>query len=163
MDGLIGNTPLVELKKISLHAVGEGRVPVRIWAKVEKFNVGGSVKDRVALSMVNDAEERGALLPGGTILEATSGNTGIGLALVGARRGYHVTLVMPRSVSVERRKLLKAYGAELILVDGSTAAAVKKAQEIHTDHPEYFYASQLSRSRDSMLIALFQEWALAAP
>ena len=105
----IGNTPLVQIQRLG------PRPEVRIWAKLEMMNPGGSVKDRIALSMVQAAERDGRLEPGGTIVEPTSGNTGIGLALVGAVKGYHVVLIMPESLSIERRKLLVGYGAELVL------------------------------------------------
>eukprot|EP01105_Mastigella_eilhardi_P004680 TRINITY_DN1625_c0_g1_i1.p1 TRINITY_DN1625_c0_g1~~TRINITY_DN1625_c0_g1_i1.p1 ORF type:complete len:346 (+),score=114.93 TRINITY_DN1625_c0_g1_i1:66-1040(+) len=134
-EGLIGNTPVVLLPRFSTPRVA-------VWAKVEKNNPGGSVKDRIAFSMVEDAEQTGKLKKGDTIVEATSGNTGIGLAMVGAQRGYHVLLSMPKSVSVERRKLLKAYGAELILVDGGTNVAVAKAEELAKENPSYFYIRQ---------------------
>ena len=114
-DQLIGRTPLLELthieKKFGLNA--------RILAKLEYFNPGGSVKDRVALAMIDDAEAKGALKPGSVIIEPTSGNTGIGLASVAAARGYRIIIVMPETMSVERRQLMKAYGAELVLTEGA--------------------------------------------
>lgn len=114
-DQLIGRTPLLELthigKKFGLNA--------RILAKLEYFNPGGSVKDRVALAMIGDAEAKGALKPGSVIIEPTSGNTGIGLASVAAARGYRIIIVMPESMSVERRQLMKAYGAELVLTEAA--------------------------------------------
>ena len=127
-EQLIGKTPLLELtnleKALNLHA--------RILAKLEFFNPAGSVKDRVARAMIDDAEARGVLHPGATIIEPTSGNTGIGLASVGAARGYRVIIVMPDTMSVERRQLLRAYGAELVLSDGAAgmAGAIKAAEEL---------------------------------
>ena len=127
-EQLIGKTPLLELtnleKALDLRA--------RILAKLEFFNPAGSVKDRVARAMIDDAEARGVLRPGATIIEPTSGNTGIGLASVGAARGYRVIIVMPDTMSVERRQLLRAYGAELVLSDGAAgmAGAIKAAEEL---------------------------------
>ncbi len=120
---LVGYTPVVRLSRI----VPEGSA--RIYVKLESANPGGSVKDRIALSMIQDAEARGTLKPGSILLEATSGNTGIGLAFVAATKGYKITLVMPDTMTQERRALLKAYGAELVLTPGSGGmkAAVDKA------------------------------------
>ena len=112
---LIGNTPLLELNKFS--ALKELEKP--LVAKVEFFNPGGSVKDRIALAMIEDAEKKGILKPGATIIEPTSGNTGVGLALVSAVKGYQLVLTMPETMSMERRNLLKAYGAELVLTEGA--------------------------------------------
>lgn len=125
VDQLIGDTPLIEVKGLSSTA--------RIFAKLEYFNATGSVKDRVARQMIFDAEAAGVLKPGATIIEPTSGNTGIGLAAVGVSRGYRVIVVMPETMSIERRKLMKAYGAELVLSEGSKgmAGAVAKADELH--------------------------------
>ncbi len=111
---LIGNTPLLELGKYS-EAKG---LATPIIAKVEYFNPGGSVKDRIALAMIEDAEKKGILKPGATIIEPTSGNTGVGLALVSAVKGYHLILTMPETMSIERRNLVKAYGAEVRLTSG---------------------------------------------
>ncbi|MCC3377247.1 cysteine synthase A [Cohnella sp. REN36] len=135
---LIGDTPLVRLNRI----VPEGSA--EIYVKVEYQNPGASVKDRIALSIVEEAEKEGKLKPGGTIVEATSGNTGIGLALVAAAKGYRALIVMPETMSLERRNLLRAYGAELVLTPGSEGmnGAVKKAEEILKENPDYFLADQ---------------------
>lgn len=126
---LVGNTPLLELTKIEqkLQLLG------KIYAKVEYFNPAGSVKDRIALAMINDAEERNILKNGSVIIEPTSGNTGIGLASIGAMKGYKVILTMPESMSIERRKLLKAYGAEIVLTPASEGmkGAIAKAEELN--------------------------------
>ena len=129
IDQLIGNTPLLELKGIEEK---EG-LKARIVAKLEYFNPAGSVKDRIAKAMVDDAEARGILQPGGTIIEPTSGNTGVGLASVAAARGYKLIITMPETMSVERRLLMKAYGAELVLTDGAKGmkGAIAKAEELH--------------------------------
>ncbi|MBJ8325681.1 cysteine synthase A [Streptococcus pacificus] len=123
---LVGNTPIVKLNKL----VPEGAADV--YVKLESFNPGSSVKDRIALGMINQAEKDGLLKEGDTIVEATSGNTGIGIAFVGAAKGYRVIIVMPDSMSVERQKLIKGYGAELVLTPGSEGmpGAIKKAKEI---------------------------------
>ncbi len=133
-----GNTPLVQLNRVT-----EG-LPGTVLAKLEFFNPGSSVKDRIGIAIIDAAEASGALQPGGTIVEGTSGNTGIALALVGAARGYKVVLVMPSSMSVERRVLLKAFGAELVLTDpaGGMKAAVAKAQEIVDETPGAILARQ---------------------
>ena len=138
IDQLVGNTPLLELKNI------EKDFGVRILAKLESFNPGGSVKDRVALAMINDAEEKGLLKPGGTIIEPTSGNTGIGLAAIGTARGYRVIIVMPDSMSMERRLLMKAYGAELVLTEGAKGmtGAIEKAEELKATIPGSIIAGQ---------------------
>ena len=129
----IGNTPLVELGRVSSH---EG-VSTPVMAKVEFFNPGGSVKDRVALALVNDAEHRGLLTPGATIIEPTSGNTGIGLALVAAVKGYKLILTMPETMSIERRKLVAAYGAEVRLTPAAEGmgGAVKAAESLQRSIP----------------------------
>ena len=135
----IGNTPLVKLETLSPNP------KVRILAKLEGNNPGGSVKDRIALAMVRDAEQAGVLKKGETILEATSGNTGIGLAMVGAALGYKVILTMPDCVSVERRKVLEAFGAELILSPGNegTDGAIKRCRAMHDGSPgKYFMPNQ---------------------
>ncbi len=134
---LIGNTPLVRLNLDS-----EGRA--EILAKVELFNPGGSIKDRIGLAMIEDAEKKGLLKRGGTIVEPTSGNTGIGLAMVAAVRGYRLILVMPETMSVERRAVLGAYGAELLLTDGALGmgGAIQKAQELARENPDFFLPGQ---------------------
>lgn len=130
---LIGNTPLVRLNTYAKNR----DLKANIIAKVEYFNPGGSVKDRIALAMILDAEKKGVLKPGGTIIEPTSGNTGIGLSLVGAVRGYKVILTMPETMSVERRKLAAAYGTEIVLTPGSAGmkGAIAKAQELRDATP----------------------------
>ncbi len=139
---LIGNTPTVKL----VNTVPDGSA--EIVAKLEAFNPGGSVKDRICLAMINRAEDEGRLKPGGTIIEPTSGNTGIGLALVAAARGYRLILTMPDTMSEERRSLLKAYGAELILTPDTKGmhAAINKAEEILEEHPDYFMPQQFANS-----------------
>lgn len=135
---LIGGTPLVRLNRI----VPEGSAEV--YVKLEYQNPGASVKDRIAISIVEVAEQEGRLKPGDTIVEATSGNTGIGLALVAAAKGYKAIIVMPETMSLERRNLLRAYGVELVLTPGSEGmnGAVKKAEEIVAENPSYFMAEQ---------------------
>ena len=130
---LVGNTPLLELNKFS----ASKQIETPIIAKVEFFNPGGSVKDRIALAMVEDAEANGLLKPGSTIIEPTSGNTGVGLALVSAVKGYHLILTMPETMSVERRNLVKAYGAEVRLTSGKDgmAGAIKAAEELRDSIP----------------------------
>lgn len=135
---LIGNTPLVRVNNMT--APGDAE----IWAKLEGCNPGGSVKDRIALSMIESAEKEGKLKPGVTIIEPTSGNTGIGLAVVAAIKGYKLVLTMPETMTMERRQLLQAYGAELVLSEGKKGmkGAVDKAMEIHQGHPDYYYMPQ---------------------
>ena len=125
---LIGHTPLVELQ----HFSEDNGLQAPLIAKVEYFNPGGSVKDRIALSMIEDAEQKGLLKPGATLIEPTSGNTGVGLALVSAVKGYHLILTMPETMSIERRKLVAAYGAEVVLTPGAEGmkGAIKKAEEL---------------------------------
>ncbi len=137
-----GNTPLVTLNRVS-----EG-LPGTVIAKLEYFNPGSSVKDRIGIAIIDAAEASGELKPGGTIVEGTSGNTGIALALVGAARGYKVILTMPSSMSIERRQLLKRFGAELVLTDpaGGMKAAVAKAQEIVTETPGAILARQFENA-----------------
>ncbi len=137
----LGNTPLVRLDRINPNP------RVRLFAKLEGSNPGGSVKDRIACYMIQDAEEDGRLVPGLTILEPTSGNTGIGLAMVGASKGYRVKLVMPECVSLERRKTLEAFGAELVLSPGNegTDGAIRLAHKIHgEDRSSYFMPDQFN-------------------
>lgn len=133
LTDLIGNTPLLELNKYS----AAKHLDTPIIAKVEYFNPGGSVKDRIALAMITDAEERGILKPGATIIEPTSGNTGVGLALVSAVRGYHLILTMPETMSVERRNLVKAYGARVELTSGKDGmtGAIRRAEELKREIP----------------------------
>lgn len=133
LTDLIGNTPLLELNKYS----GTKHLDPPIIAKVEYFNPGGSVKDRIALAMITDAEQRGILKPGATIIEPTSGNTGVGLALVSAVRGYHLILTMPETMSVERRNLVKAYGARVELTSGKDGmtGAIRRAEELKREIP----------------------------
>ena len=130
---LVGKTPLVRLNKFAAARSAKAN----LIAKVEYFNPGGSVKDRIALSMIEDAERRGILKPGGTIIEPTSGNTGVGLSLVGAVKGYRVILTMPETMSIERRKLAAAYGTEIVLTPGSAGmkGAIAKAEELRDSTP----------------------------
>ena len=134
---LVGNTPLVRIRNLNKGAA-------EVVAKVEYFNPGGSVKDRIALAMVEAAEVSGALKPGGTLIEPTSGNTGVGLALVAAVKGYHLILTMPDTMSVERRKLAAAYGAELVLTPGADGmkGAIAKANELHAATPNSLIPQQ---------------------
>ena len=144
MEELIGGTPLLELKKIEK----EFNLKARILAKLEYFNPAGSVKDRIAKEMILDAEEKGILKSGSTIIEPTSGNTGIGLAAVGTARGYKVILVMPETMSVERRMMMKAYGAEIVLSEGSKGmkGAIAKAEELHQSIPGSIIPGQFDNS-----------------
>ena len=136
---LVGNTPLLSVDNY----VRQRQLPATILAKLERFNPAGSAKDRIALEMLDQAEATGALQPGGTVIEPTSGNTGIGLAAMAVARGYRVILTMPASMSAERRAMLKAYGAELVLVEtGGMAGAVTKAEELAASTPGSFIPSQ---------------------
>ncbi len=139
---LIGKTPLLELT----HMEKEYGLQARVLAKLEYFNPAGSVKDRIAKAMIEDAERAGKLQPGSTIIEPTSGNTGIGLASVGAARGYKVILVMPETMSVERRQIMKAYGAELVLTEGAKGmkGAIEKARELAEETPGSFLPGQFA-------------------
>lgn len=139
---LIGGTPLLELKNIGK----KNNVEATILAKLEYFNPAGSVKDRVAKAMIDDAEEKGILKPDSVIIEPTSGNTGIGLAFVAAARGYRLIITMPETMSVERRKLMSAYGAELVLTDGTKGmkGAIAKAEELAKEIPNSFIPSQFT-------------------
>ena len=139
-DQLIGGTPLLELT----HIEKQYELKATLLAKLEFFNPAGSVKDRIARAMIDDAEKSGALKPGYTIIEPTSGNTGIGLASVAAARGYKIKIVMPETMSIERRKMMQAYGAELVLTDGSKGmkGAIEKAEELAAEDPESFIPGQ---------------------
>lgn len=145
--GLIGHTPLMELSGYSAkHGLTDNIV-----AKLEAFNPAGSVKDRVALSMIEDAEERGILKPGATIIEPTSGNTGVGLAMVATIKGYHLILTMPETMSLERRNLLKALGAQIVLTDGlkGMAGSIAKAQELRTTIPSSVILQQFENQSNA--------------
>ena len=139
-DQLIGKTPLLELSNIEKNL----NLNAKILAKLEYFNPAGSVKDRIAKAMIDDAEEKGLLHAGSVIIEPTSGNTGIGLAAVAAARGYRIIIVMPETMSVERRQLMKAYGAELVLTDGAKGmkGAIAKADELAAEIPDSFIPGQ---------------------
>lgn len=142
LTDLIGNTPLLALKNFA----GEQALEATILGKLEYFNPAGSVKDRIAKAMIDEAEAAGVLQPGATIIEPTSGNTGIGLSAVAAARGYRIILTMPETMSVERRNLLKAYGAEVVLTDGALGmkGAIAKAQELSESIPGSFIPSQFT-------------------
>ncbi len=137
---LIGNTPVVRLNRVTRGVAAD------VWAKLESFNPGGSIKDRVCLNMIEVAEQRGELRPGDTIIEPTSGNTGIGLALVSAVKGYRLILTMPDTMSEERRSLLHAYGATLVLTPDTKGmhGAISKAEQILIENPDYFMPEQFS-------------------
>lgn len=139
---LIGNTPMLELKKFNK----DNALLATVFAKVELFNPAGSIKDRVALEMINDAEEKGILRSGGTVIEPTSGNTGIGLAAICASRGYRLIIVMPDNMSEERKTLMRAFGAELVLTDGALGmkGAIDKANELLKTVPDSIIAGQFS-------------------
>ncbi|MDD6886997.1 MAG: cysteine synthase family protein, partial [bacterium] len=139
-DQLIGSTPLLELA----HIEKENGLKATVLAKLEYFNPAGSVKDRIAKAIIDDAERSGALKPGATLIEPTSGNTGIGLASVAAARGYRLIITMPETMSVERRQLIKAYGAEIVLTDGSKGmkGAIEKANELAAEIPGSFIPGQ---------------------
>ena len=139
-DQLIGKTPMLELT----HLEKELKLEAKVLAKLEYFNPAGSVKDRIAKAMIDDAEAKGALKPGSVIIEPTSGNTGIGLASVAAARGYRIIIVMPETMSVERRQLMKAYGAELVLTEGAKGmkGAIAKAEELAKEIPNSFIPGQ---------------------
>ena len=139
-DQLIGHTPLLELA----HIEAQENLPAKILAKLEYFNPAGSVKDRIAKAMIDDAEASGKLKPGSVIIEPTSGNTGIGLAAVAAAKGYRIIIVMPETMSVERRQLMKAYGAELVLSEGAKGmkGAIAKADELAKEIPTAFIPGQ---------------------
>ena len=139
-DQLIGKTPLLELT----HIEKKYALKAKILAKLEYFNPAGSVKDRIAKAMIDEAEQSGKLTPDSVIIEPTSGNTGIGLASVAAARGYRIIIVMPETMSVERRQLMKAYGAELVLTDGTKGmkGAIAKAEELSREIPNSFIPGQ---------------------
>ena len=139
---LIGGTPLLKLTNY----INDNDLGADVYGKLEYFNPAGSVKDRIARAMIDDAEAKGALKPDSVIIEPTSGNTGIGLAAVAASRGYKVILTMPETMSIERRKLLKAYGAEIVLTDGAKGmkGAIAKAQELAAETPNSFIPSQFT-------------------
>nr|WP_148424872.1 cysteine synthase A [Olegusella massiliensis] len=140
VEGLIGSTPLIDLSTLTSNS------SARILGKYEAKNPGGSIKDRVALFMLNAAEKSGSLAPGGTIIEPTSGNTGVGLAMLAAARGYHLILTMPDTMSIERRRLAASYGAEIVLTPGAEGmvGAVNKAEELHSTIPHSIIAGQFS-------------------
>lgn len=142
IEQLVGHTPLLELTQIE----NDQQLSAKILAKLEYFNPAGSVKDRIGKKLLDDAEERGALQPGGTVIEPTSGNTGIGLAMVAARRGYRTIIVMPDSMSIERRQMMQAYGAELVLTPGADGmkGAIAKAEELAREIPGSFIPGQFT-------------------
>ena len=147
-----GSTPLVKIGKMN-------KTGAVVLAKAEFFNPGGSAKDRVGIAMINAAEASGLLSPGATIIEPTSGNTGIGLAITAAVRGYHLILTMPETMSVERRKLAAAFGAEIVLTDGNAgmAGAIAKAEELHRQIPGSFIPQQFSNPANAAAVTLVSE------
>ncbi len=148
VEDLIGNTPLLALKNIPVLLGMTGRV----LCKLERCNPGGSAKDRIALTMIDQAEKSGALAPGGLVIEATSGNTGVGLALVAASRGYRAVIVMPDSMSRERIQLMTAFGAQVVLTPGKLgmAGAVEKAEQLHRDNPGSIIAGQFENQANTL-------------
>jgi cysteine synthase A len=153
MINLIGNTPIVKLNHIPSADDAE------IWAKLEGFNPGGSVKDRIAFSMIEAAERDGQLTPGGTIIEPTSGNTGIGLALIAAVKGYRLILTMPETMSLERRQTFEAFGAETVLTPGASGmlGSVEEAEIILRKNPDYFMPLQFENPSNPLLIRLVRQ------
>ncbi len=147
VDQLVGGTPLLEVRNIEKNEA----LKARLLVKLEYFNPAGSVKDRVALAMIEDAEKTGRLKPGSVIIEPTSGNTGIGLASVAAARGYRTVIVMPETMSVERRQLMSAYGAELVLTEGAKGmkGAIAKAEELAAETPNSFIPGQFENPANS--------------
>ena len=146
---LTGNTPLLHMRKLEERY----QLPATILAKLEYLNPSGSIKDRAALAMIRDAEERGQLKPGATIIEPTSGNTGIGLASVGIARGYQVILTMPETMSQERRNILKAYGAKIVLTEGAMGmkGAIEKAEELQREIPGSFIPGQFDNPANARI------------
>lgn len=141
----IGNTPIIRLQNVLSNEMAQ------VYVKLEYFNPGGSIKDRIALSMIEDAEKKGLLKPNGTIIEPTSGNTGIGIAMIGASKGYRVIIVMPETMSIERRKLIKAFGAEIILTEGSKGmrGAVEMAEKLAAENG-YFMPLQFNNESNPL-------------
>ncbi len=148
VEELIGNTPLLALKNIP----SELGLQARLLVKLERFNPGGSAKDRIACAMIDQAEREGRLTPGGLVIEATSGNTGVGLALVAASRGYRAAIVMPDSMSKERIQLMTAYGAQVVLTPGALGmtGAVEKAQHLHLENPGSIIAGQFENEANAL-------------
>jgi cysteine synthase A len=158
---LIGSTPVVKLRALA------DKNGAEVWAKLESLNPGGSVKDRICLNMIETAERQGKLKPGATIVEPTSGNTGIGLALIAAVKGYQLILTMPDTMSEERRSLLSAYGAHLILTPDTKGmgGAIHKAEELQQEHSDYFMPQQFNNpaNPDAHRNTTAIEWAPAEP
>ena len=154
IDELIGNTPLLELNNIKKETNGYAD----ILGKLEMFNPAGSAKDRIALAMINDAEERGLISAGATLIEPTSGNTGIGLAAVGVHRGYKVIVVMPDNMSLERQKLMRAYGAELVLTEGTRgmAGALERAEQLAAEKAA-LHKAQTAKAEPMEKLAAFTD------
>ena len=152
LTDLVGNTPLLELSNYNT----SNDLKARLIVKIESFNPAGSVKDRIALAMIEDAETKGILHPGATIIEPTSGNTGVGLAMVATIKGYHLMLTMPETMSIERRNLLKALGAEIVLTDGLTgmAGSIAKAQELRASIPGSIILQQFENPSNAQIHTL---------
>lgn len=149
ISGIIGNTPLMRMKKLEERY----QLPATVLAKLEYLNPSGSIKDRAAFAMIQDAEEKGLLKPGATIIEPTSGNTGIGLAAIGIAKGYQVILTMPDTMSQERRNILKAYGAKIVLTEGSQGmkGAIEKAEELQQEIPGSFIPGQFDNPANAQI------------